>query len=158
MAAKIKALSDTIKIDKAFVSGKDRIAVNDAVVFEGKLAKGSPQTVSSGKREYSIESKVVGKFTGATAIHLQICEKGGLVHTGVYDQFGKPVGDEKQAKANAKVQACAALGAIVGFTTMMTLNMTTGVVPGGAIGGSIGGGVGGALGFGIGTALFADRD
>ena len=41
MPTKIEAAGDTIKIDKAFVSGKDRVNVNGQVVFEGNIAPGS---------------------------------------------------------------------------------------------------------------------
>jgi hypothetical protein len=157
MAIKMQACGDTIRINKAFVSGKDRIAVNDNVVFEGKLSSGSPQKVSAGSREYSVESRRVGKMTGATAIHLEVYERGELIHAGVYDQNGKSVENEGQAKANGAMQTCAMIGAVAGFTTMMSLNMATGVVPGGAIGGAIGGGVGGMLGAGVGTLLFGKR-
>ena len=54
MATTVSTMGDTIKIDKTFVSGKDRIAVNGDVVFEGKAAAGTPQRIKVGAREYAI--------------------------------------------------------------------------------------------------------
>ncbi len=157
MASKIQVLGDTIKIDKAFVSGKDRVSVNDEVVFEGKIGGGAPQNFSAGNREYAIESRTVSKMTGATAIHLRVYEKGELIHSGVYDQAGNPVQNERQARATGAIHVCTIVGGVIGFATMMVLNMATGVVPGGAIGGAIGGGGGAAVGYGIGCLVFGGR-
>lgn len=157
MATTIQAIGDTIKIDKAFVSGKDRIAVNGQVAFEGKLNLATPQNFTAGSREYTIETQTVSKMTGAIAIHLQVHENGELLHSGIYDQFGKPVGDQSQAKAAGAIHACGMVGGIAGFATMMFLNIATGVVPGGAIGGAIGGGGGVMVGYGIGTLVFGRK-
>lgn len=157
MAAKIQVIGDTIKINKVFMSSKDRVAVNDRVVFEGKLRPGEPQKIRAGEREYEIEFRKISKVTGAIAIHLNIHEKGELLHTGIYDQAGKPVTNEEQAKKSGAIQFCVMIGAVVGVTTMVSLSSATGVVPGGAVGGAIGGGVGGMLGLGIGTLIFGLR-
>ncbi len=157
MATKIQAIGDTIKIGKTFVSGNDRITVNDEVVFEGKLDADDPETFTVGQRDYSIESRKVGQLTGAISIHLNIHENGELVHTGIYDQNGKSVKSEGQAKANGAIHICSMIGGVVGCTTMLVLNTTTGVVPGGAVGGGIGGGVGAVVGGGIGNLLFGRR-
>jgi hypothetical protein len=155
--ATIKALGDTIKIDKTFVSGKDRIAVNGAVVFEGKANMPDPARITVGNREYVVGLEMVSKFAKINLVHLQIYENGNPVHTGVYDQAGKPVTNPGQAKSSAGVQFCGMIGAIVGVTVMLSLNHATHTVPGGAIGGAIGGGVGGAIGGAIGTLLFGQR-
>jgi len=157
MAIKIQALGDTIKIDKAFVSGKDRVAVNGEVVFEGKLSADMPQKFTAGNREYAFESKVVNKMTSVIAVHLQIYENAELVHSGVYEQSGKPVQNEGEAKKNAAIRACGQVGGIIGIATMLFLNIATGVVPGGAVGGVIGCGVGFGLGFGLGSLIFGRK-
>ena len=154
MATKFEVLGDTIKIDKAFVSGKDRVSVNGNVVFEGKLGGDTPQICTVGNREYGIRSRTVSKLTGATAIHVDVRENGELVHSAVYDQAGKSVESEGKAKATGAVNMCAIAGGVIGFATMMFLNLATGVVPGGAIGGAIGGGGGAMLGYAIGYLLF----
>jgi hypothetical protein len=79
MATTIQAIGDTIKIDKAFVSGQDRIAVNGQVAFEGKLNLATPQNFTAGSPEYTIEIQTVSKMTGAIAIHLQVHENGELL-------------------------------------------------------------------------------
>ena len=157
MATNITAHGDTLKIDKAFVSGKDRITVNGQVAFEGKLCRGTAQVFDSGSRKYTIESRIVSWMTGAQVFHLQVQENSQEVHTGIYDLAGKPLQNESQAKAGGAVQACGMVGMAVGLITMMFLNLTTGVVPGGAIGGAIGGGGGAAIGYGIGTLLFGNK-
>ena len=153
MKIKIPTLNDTIKIDKSFVTGKDRIAINGNVVFEGKLSPNSTQKFDIGKRKYFVESKVVNKLTKTVAIHLVIYENAEVVHKGIYDQTGKLVEDEKDAKRNGVLQACGAAGAATGIITMMILNLLTGVVPGGAIGGGIGAGVGYGIGYAIGRLI-----
>ena len=157
MATKIQALGDTIKIDTAFVSGKDRVAVNGQVVFEGKLGAETLQKFSAGNRDYALEVKTLNSMTGAIAVHLQIHEEAKLVHSGIYNQEGKPVQNEGQAKKTGAIQACGIVGGIIGFATMMFLNMATRGVPGGAIGGAIGGGVGCAIGYGLGTLIFGRK-
>ena len=155
MATKIQVLDDTIKIDKTFTAGKDRVSINGETVFEGKMGTDSPQKFHSGNRDYAVEVKKVGKL-GATAVHLQIHEDNELVHTGVYDQAGKPANGDGQVAKNGALHLCAMVGAFVGVATMLYLNGATGVVPGGAIGGAIGGGVGAMVGHGIGS-LFIGR-
>lgn len=157
MAATIQAVGDTIKIDKAFLSGKDRVAVNGQVVFEGKIAPNSPQSFTTAEREYVLEVRTLSKMTGAVSYHLNVRERGETVHTGIYDQLGKPVASEGQAKTTGAMQACGVAGGIAGFALMMFLNMATGVVPGGAVGGAIGGGVGYAIGFAMGSLILGER-
>lgn len=156
MATKIQALDDSIKIDKAFASGKDRVSINGEKVFEGKLGTDSPQNFRFGNRDYSVEVRKVGKL-GATAVHLQIYKDNELVHSGVYDQTGKPANGDSQVAQNGALYLCAMVGAFVGVTTMISLNIATGVVPGGAIGGAIGGGVGAAIGHGIGSSVIGRK-
>lgn len=157
MATKINAAGDAIKVDKTFVSGKDRVTVNGTVVFEGKLQDGEAEKVVAGDREYVILKRVTSRLAELFSIELEVHEGGKLIHSGIYDKFGKSHANQADAKSSAAVTACGVVGAIIGFTVMMTLNMTTGVVPGGAIGGGIGGGVGGALGGLIGKALFGPK-
>jgi hypothetical protein len=154
MPTSIQVLDDTIKIDKVFVSGKDRVAVNGQVVFEGKLAPSTPKTIAAGNREYVIETRLVSRMMGTTTVHLKVLENDQEVHSGLYDQTGKPLQNEQQAGSSSAIQACAVVGAVIGVAVMLSLNMTTGVVPGGAIGGAIGGGCGAALGQLVGTMLF----
>lgn len=156
LAIKIQALGDTIKIDKAFVSGKDRVAVNGQVEFLGKLAVGKAHRFAAGNREYEIETKLVSKTTSAIAIHFQVFENAELVHSGIYDQAGKLVKNEEEAKKTGAIQSCGMVGGIVGMAVMIILNQATGVIPGGAIGGAIGGGVGYGLGAGLGSLMFGD--
>lgn len=159
MATTIRVMGDTIKIDKTFVSGKDRVAVNGTVVFEGNAATQGPQRIKVGNREYAVQIEAVSKLAKAILVHLKIYDNGSLVHAGVYDQVGKPVKNVEQAKAksSAGVQMCAFVGAAVGVAVMLGLNNATHAVPGGAIGGAIGGGVGSAVGWGIGALLFGKR-
>jgi hypothetical protein len=158
MATIINVLGDTIKIDKAFVSGKDRVAVNDQVVFVGKLDSEPPPRFSAGKREYTVETYIVSSLTNATAIYVDIYENGNLVHSGIYDQAGNQVKHPGQASRIGAIQACASVGAALGVFTMLILNMKTGVVPGGMIGGAIGGGGGALLGYGLGHLLFGSKE
>jgi hypothetical protein len=153
----IKVLGDTITIDKTFVSGKDRIRVNGQEVFSGKLNKEKPQTFQAGRRQYTLETRTVSQWTGAVAYYLDIFEGDQQLHSGIYDQAGKPVRSEGQASATALIHGCGAVGGVIGFMTMMVLSHSTGVVPGGAIGGAIGGGGGYMLGYGLGTLLFGRR-
>lgn len=157
MATKIQVMGDTVKIDKAFVSGKDRVAVNGEVVFEGKLGGETPQKFIAGNRGYKLRTRRVSAMTGAIAVHLQVYENKELIHSGVYDQAGKPVENEGQAKSTAALQVCGMVGGMIGFATMMILNAATGVVPGGAIGGALGGGIGGGLGYGLGSLIFRGK-
>ena len=154
MATKIKAAGDTIKISKTFVSGRDRLTINGEVVCND-LGIEEPETFAAGNRAYTVEINGVSKMTGAFSTHLKIHEDGQLLHSGIYDQHGKPVQSEREAKANGAVHYCCMIGAVIGCATMSALSFTTGVVPGGAIGGAIGGGVGGAIGVGIGKLLFS---
>lgn len=161
MATIIEALGDKIKIDKAFVSGKDRISVNDQVTFEGKLIDNEPVKFQAGSREYRVSRSVVSKMTSATATEVQVIENNEVIHSGIYDQQGKPVKDLAQAKSSGAVQACGMIGMAIGLGIMLTLGPESGIFPGGAIGGAIsgaiGGGVGGAIGFGLGTAIFGRK-
>jgi hypothetical protein len=157
MATTIRVMGDTIKIDKRFVSGKDRIAVNGTVVFEGNAAISNPQRIKVGNREYAVQIETISKFGKVILVHLQIHENGRLVHAGIYNQVGKPVENREQAKSSAGVQMCAFIGATVGVAVMLGLNQATHTVPGGAIGGAIGGGLGAALGSGIGTLVFGTQ-
>ena len=154
MATKIKAAGDEIKVDKAFVSGKDRIAINGEILFEGKLKDGEPETLTREIRQYVIVKRVTSMLAEMYSIELEISENGQLIHSGVYDKFGKSHASQADAKTSGAVAACGMVGGIIGVAVMLTLNATTGVVPGGAVGGGIGGGVGGALGAWIGQALF----
>jgi hypothetical protein len=154
MAATIRVLGQTIQIEKAFVSGKDRIAVNGQVVFEGKIRPQTPQRFTVGSCDYTVESRTVGGIAKAIVIHLQICEKGKVVHSGVYDQRGNQVNAEAYVKKMRAIQACALVGGVLGFVTMMVLNAATGVVPGGAIGGALRGGGGAGLGYAVGSLIF----
>jgi hypothetical protein len=157
MATTINVLGDTIKIDKAFVSGKDRVAVNGQVVFQGKLNSEPPPRFSAGKREYTVDTYIVGSLTNAIAIYVDIYEGGNLVHAGIYDEAGNPVKNPEQARRVGAIRACAAVGAMLGCFTMLVLNMKTGVVPGGMIGGAIGGGGGALLGYGLGSLIFGSK-
>ncbi|WP_442483565.1 hypothetical protein [Aeoliella sp. SH292] len=157
MATTIVADGDSIKIDKAFVSGKDRVSVNGKLAFEGKLNQGRAETFNAGTRTYAIESKVISKLTSAVAYYVQIHENGQQVHAGIYDHMGKPLANEGEVKTAGALQASAMVGMGVGVAIMMFLNAATGVVPGGAIGGAIGGGVGGAIGMGIGKLIFGKK-
>jgi hypothetical protein len=153
----INVLGDKITIDKTFVSGKDRIRVNGQEVFSGKLNKEKPQTFQAGRRQYTLETRIVSRWSGGVAYYLDIFEGDRQVHSGIYDQAGKPVKSEGQAGATAMIHGCGAAGGVIGFMTMMALNVSTGVVPGGAIGGAIGGGGGYMLGYGLGKLLFGRR-
>ncbi len=155
MATKIQVLDDTIKIDKTFTSAKDRVSINGETVFEGKMGIDSRQKLRVGDRDYAVEVRKVGKL-GATAVHLQIHEDNELIHSGVYDQAGKPANGDGQVAKNGALHLCAVVGAFAGVAMMLYLNMATGVVPGGAIGGAIGGGVGAMIGHGI-RSLFIGR-
>ncbi|WP_207396357.1 hypothetical protein [Bremerella alba] len=157
MATVIEAAGDKIKIDKGFVSGKDRISVNGEVVFEGKLTDDEPQNIYFGSREYTLRQSVVSRTTRATAIQLHIFENKTEVHSGLYDQHGKPVKDQAEAKSNGAVQVCGIAGGVIGVIVMLVLNRETGIVPGGAIGGAIGGGVGSAIGYGVGGLIFGSK-
>ena len=157
MATTINALGDTIKIDKAFVTGKDRVAVNGQVVFEGKLNTEPPPRFSAGKREYTVDTYIVGSLTNAVAIYVDIFEGDNLVHSGIYDEAGNPVKNPEEARKVGVIRACAAVGAALGCFAMLTLNMRTGVVPGGMIGGAIGGGGGALLGYGLGYLIFGSK-
>lgn len=157
MATTIQASGDTIKIDKAFVSGKDRVAVNGDVVFEGKLRGEKPQQFVVGHRKYAIRTKLVSEVTGAIVVQLKIYEKTGAIHTGMYDQDGKPVGSEAEATTAPAIQTAGTLGAAIGVGTMLVLNLVTGSVPGGAIGGALGGALGGVIGSGVGYLLYRDK-
>ncbi|MAE60478.1 MAG: hypothetical protein CMJ49_03875 [Planctomycetaceae bacterium] len=154
MAIKIEAMGQSIKIHKAFVSGRDRVTVDGQTVFEGKLTPQTVQTFEVGERQYTLEMRTVSKMIGAIVIHLNVSENGELKHSAIYDQSGKPVEDESQSKSNAAMQICLAVGAGLGVAVMLTLNMTTGVVPGGAIGGAIGAVLGALVGAGVGGLIF----
>ena len=162
MAIRIQVLEDTIKIDKAFVSGKDRVAVNDQVVFEGKLPPNTPLAFAVGNREYSFETRVVSRMTNALAIHLEIRETAELVHAGVYDQTGKRVNGDGGAKSTGAIQTCGMIGGLLGFAAMMYLGpAAVGGVAGDAVAGGIRGGIGGivgyGLGFGFGSMIFGSK-
>ncbi len=159
MAATIQAGTDTIKIGKSFVSGKDYVTVNGEVVFEGKLVAGQPHRIAVGEREFVVKTEVASKLTGALTYHLQIYDApisagGTMLHQGIYNPYGKQAASARQAKTPAVLQACGHVGAMIGSTTMVVANLATGVVPGGAIGGAIGGGGGAFIGYGIGTLIF----
>ena len=154
MATTIQAVGDKIKLDKGFVSGKDRITVNGDVLFEGKLKTEEAQRLVAGEREYVIETAVASKMMGTISIKVQIYQQSELIHEGLYDQLGKNLSNPAQAKVSGAVHACSLVGAVIGFTLMMVGNAATGVIPGGAIGGAIGGGVGALIGGGIGSLIF----
>ena len=153
MATNILAGNDVIKIERAFVSGKERITINDELAFEGKIKPDQPIQMQVGSRTYIVETKIVSKFGKVTTINLQILEGGETIHAEKYDQLGKPV-SVAQARSAGAIQVCSLIGAAVGFATMMALSAATRAVPGGAIGGAIGGGGGSAIGYGIGWLLF----
>ncbi len=156
MATTINVLGDTIKIGKAFVSGKDRISVNGDIVFEGKVTE-SPEKIKVGDREYAVEIETVNKMAKMVLVNLQVYEKGVLVHSGLYDRTGKLVENEEKFRSAAGLQVFSMIGAAVGVALMLGFNRATGVVPGGAIGGAIGGGLGGIIGYGIGALLCGER-
>ncbi|QDU75162.1 hypothetical protein Pan97_21860 [Bremerella volcania] len=157
MATVIEALGDKIKIDKAFVSGKDRISLNGQILFEGKLVDDEPQKFKAGSREYKISRSVVSKMTNATATELTIFENNAPVFSALYDQQGKPVNDQAEAKSNGAIQVCGVIGMMGGVAVVLVASRETGMLPGGAVGGAIGGGLGGAIGFGIGMLLFGRK-
>jgi hypothetical protein len=152
MATTIRALGDTIKIDKAFVSGKDRISVNGEIAFEGKLHPEAPQRIALGNRHYTIETTVVSKLTSAISVRLEIDEGGEPMHSGLYDQMGNPVKNTSDAKSRAAMNASVFVGAIAGVVVVTSLE-TIGA-PGGIVGGAIGGLCGGAIGYGMGYIMF----
>lgn len=154
MTMTINAAGDVIKIGKAFVSGKDRITVNGNVAFEKKLTPGRTERFTVGTRQYFVETRVISTLMGTTSTTIQIYEQDALIHSGIYDQTGKAVANQEEAKSTAAIGVCAMIGGLVGSMSMIFLNLSTGSVPGGAVGGGVGGAVGAMLGYGMGYLLF----
>lgn len=160
MGIKIHAQGDAITIGKAFVSGKDRITVNEEVMFEGKIEPDTPQRFSRGNRQYSIETRVISKLTGATVTLIQIAEESKVIHSCFYNINGQPVKSVAESKHTGALQICGVVGGVLGFATMMLLNILFGAAAGavgGALGGAIGGGVGYGVGYGIGSLFIKEK-
>jgi hypothetical protein len=155
MATKIKAANFNIVIDRIFVSGKDRVAINGEVVFEGKLNETPAIGHTFGNADISIRPEVVSKFTGATIFHIVVQENGAPIHTGPYDQLGKPVGGSGDTKRNQITQLCGTIGTVIGAMTLVIMGQASGIVPRGVLGSALAGGFGGALGAGVGYAIAA---
>jgi hypothetical protein len=136
----IRIWGDTLRIDKSFPLGIDRIALNGKVVFEGKLVPQEPCTFTVDSREYVITINGIGD--GFRAIHLLIRKGNQLVHEGRYDGAGQNI---DYAKAKARNNSYIMIGSIAISTAIITANATTRAVPGGAIGGAISGAIRGAI-------------
>ena len=171
MATVINALGDQIKIDRAFVSGKDRIQLNDEVVFEESLGDFRSEKFASGSRTYELRKEVVSSMTKAIAFHLQIFENGEEIHSGIYDLQGQQLTAASKAGSPSAAQACAKIGTVIGIVSMLSLNSALGIVPeslfggdtmmsgitGRALMGAIGGGLGSAIGYGFGGLVFGSN-
>lgn len=127
MATIIKALGDQFKIDRVFISGKDRIAVNDQVVFEGTLGDFKSEKFTAGSRTYELRREVVSSTFKADAIHLQIFENGEQIHSGIYDLQGQQLAAASRAGSPSAAQACAKVGTVIGMISMLSLNSALGI-------------------------------
>lgn len=155
----IRAGDDTIRIDRAFVSGKDRVKLNGQTVFEQRLGNKTPQQFSVGERVYVIEKEIVSKLSNAWIVHLQILERGELAHDAIYDQTGKEVSNTASAKSSAGIHLCSVIGGVIGIVALVAGNRAAGFLPldgalGGAVLGGLGGGLGAMLGHGVGLLIF----
>ncbi len=157
MSTTIKVIGDTIKVEKTFLSGKDRVAVNGTIVFKGNATLPNTAEIKAGGREYKVGIERIGWYVKTFVVHLEILDNGRLLHSGNYDPIGKSVENAEQARSSAGVQTCAFIGGTVGVAVMIGLNSVGHAAPGGAIGGAVGGGIGAAIGFGIGELLYGKR-
>lgn len=143
MATTIKFLNDTMVIDRVFVSGKDRVKVNDRVLYEGKFGHKKPEVIADGTREYTITRHLLNAWFNTHATHVVVKENGEVLHDVLYDVKGRRVKDVHKARAAESgrlfVHVCGSVGsfaalAIVGINGGFRGDILRSAVLGGCVG------------------------
>jgi hypothetical protein len=95
----IAGMMQTIRLDRAPLSGADRISINHQVVFEGQLVEDTPYKFDFDNRVYFIRVRKAHKASAVKVIDVEICRNDKLVHVGIYNEEGKLVKSIKHAQS-----------------------------------------------------------